>query len=94
MSFDFFKGEFRNMEWIGYVGMIAFALAWIPQSVDTIRAGRCEVNGTFLMLAALGSFSLMMYAVSRDDIVFAAVNALTTLGALINVYYKLKPRKA
>ena len=80
------------MEWIGYVGMVAFALAWIPQSYETIRAGRCEINLTFLLLAGLGSLSLTMYAVLKSDTVFAFVNALTTAGALINVLYKLKPR--
>lgn len=80
------------MEWIGYVGMVAFALAWIPQSYDTIKAGRCEINLTFLLLAGLGSFSLMAYAVLKSDTVFATVNALTTAGALVNTHYKLKPR--
>lgn len=80
------------MEWIGYVGMVAFALAWIPQSYDTIKAGRCEINLTFLLLAGLGSFSLMAYAALKSDTVFAAVNALTAAGALVNMYYKLKPR--
>lgn len=80
------------MEWIGLIGVTAFALAWIPQSLETIRAGRCDVNLAFLLLAAVGSFSLMLYAFLRGDIVFSAVNLLTTLGALINVGYKLFPR--
>lgn len=80
------------MEWIGYVGLAAFALAWIPQSVETIRAGRCEVNLAFLLLAALGSAALAAYALLKQDLVFSLVNALTTLGALVNVYYKLKPK--
>lgn len=79
-------------EWIGFVGVIAFALAWIPQSLDTIKAGRCEVNLAFLLLAALGSVSLMLYAFLKGDLVFSCVNGLTTVGALINVFYKLFPR--
>ncbi len=81
------------MEWIGYVGVIAFALAWIPQSIDTIRAGHCTVNGVFLALATIGSASLMAYAFFMGDMVFSLVNALTTIGALVNVWYKLFPRK-
>jgi lipid-A-disaccharide synthase-like uncharacterized protein len=81
------------MEWIGYVGVAAFALAWIPQSIETIRAGRCDVNRAFLFLAALGSFALMLYAFLRNDIVFGGVNALTTIGAMVNVFYKFFPRK-
>lgn len=80
------------MDWIGFVGVIAFALAWIPQSIDTIRAGRCEVNLAFLLLAALGSFSLMTYALLQGDVVFSVVNGLTTIGAFVNTFYKLFPR--
>lgn len=80
------------MEWIGYLGLAAFALAWVPQSVETIRAGRCEINATFLFLAALGSLALMTHALLRGDAVFSLVNALTTLGALVNIRYKLRPR--
>lgn len=78
--------------WFGYVGLVAFALAWIPQSLETVRAGRCEVNRTFLVLAAIGSLSLTIYALSQGDAVFSSLNALTTLGALINLVYSLSPR--
>ncbi|MER3522722.1 MAG: hypothetical protein C4326_01300 [Ignavibacteria bacterium] len=80
------------MHWIGLVGVVAFALAWIPQSLETIKAGRCDVNMMFLLLAALGSFSLMMYAMLQGDPVFSIVNVLTTIGALVNLFYKLFPR--
>ena len=80
------------MQVIGYVGVIAFALAWIPQSLDTVKAGRCGVNPVFLALAALGSFSLMAYAMLKGDSIFSFLNGLTTLGALVNLYYRLLPR--
>ncbi len=80
------------MEWIGYVGIAAFAMAWVPQSLETIKAGRCGANPAFLLLAALGSFSLMTYALLRHDPVFSVLNALTTLGALVNLFYRLLPR--
>ena len=80
------------MQWVGYVGLAAFGLAWIPQSLDTFKAGRCGANLGFLLLAALGSSSLMTYAVLRGDRIFVWINALTTIGALINAYYKVFPR--
>lgn len=80
------------IEWIGFIGVIAFALAWIPQSLDTIRAGRCDVNLAFLLLAALGSFSLMLYAFLKNDLIFSIVNLLTTAGAVLNIVYKIHPR--
>ncbi|MBI5247597.1 MAG: lipid-A-disaccharide synthase N-terminal domain-containing protein [Elusimicrobia bacterium] len=77
---------------IGYVGLICFALAWIPQSLETIRAGRCAVNRSFLALSAMGSFALTLYAYSRGDTVFYSLNALTTAGALTNIYFSFFPR--
>ena len=79
-------------EWIGYAGVIALVLAWVPQSMETIRAGRCDVALGFLLLGALGSASLMCYALLRGDMVFSILNGLTTIGSLINLYYKLFPR--
>ena len=80
--------------WLGYVGLVSFALAWIPQCIDTYRAGVCAVNRTFLGLAGLGSLSLTLYALYQHDPIFSTLNALTTLGALINLYYSFFPRRA
>jgi MtN3 and saliva related transmembrane protein len=80
------------MQWIGYVGLVSLALCWIPQSMETIRQGRCPVNRTFLLLSALGSFSLAVYAMSLGDPVFTILNVLTTTGAVLNIFYKFFPR--
>ncbi|MEK6754960.1 MAG: lipid-A-disaccharide synthase N-terminal domain-containing protein [Bacteroidota bacterium] len=82
------------MQWIGYLGLAALALCWIPQSIETIRLGRCPVNLVFLLLSSLGSFSLAIYAFSLGDPVFTILNILTTLGALLNIFYKVFPREA
>jgi lipid-A-disaccharide synthase-like uncharacterized protein len=81
------------MQWIGYLGLTAFALCWIPQSIDTIKRGICPVNLTFLLLSCLGSSSLAIYAWSLGDPVFTLLNTLTALGAALNIFYKLFPRK-
>lgn len=80
------------MQWCAYVGLASFSVAWIPQSIETVKAGRCEVNGLFLGLSMTGSAALMVYALQRGDHVFSVVNAMTTLGALVNVYYRRFPR--
>lgn len=80
------------MQWLGYVGLTALALCWIPQSVETIRSGRCSVNFLFLILSAVGSSTLAVYAFSINDTVFTLLNTLTTAGAVINIYYKVFPR--
>jgi MtN3 and saliva related transmembrane protein len=81
------------MQWIGYVGLTALALCWIPQSMETIKQGRCPVNLTFLILSSVGSFTLALYAWSLGDPVFTILNTLTTLGAALNIFYKIFPRK-
>ncbi len=80
------------MTLLGYGGLVALALCWIPQSWETVKRGRCDVNLFFLVLSSTGSFLLMLYAIGRGDTVFMTLNALTTLGAVINLYYRLSPR--
>lgn len=82
------------MQWIGYAGLIALALCWIPQSIETIKQGRAPMNLTFLILSSVGSFTLVVYAWSLGDPVFTILNTLTTLGAALNVFYKVFPREA
>jgi lipid-A-disaccharide synthase-like uncharacterized protein len=81
------------VEWVGYIGFVALSLSWIPQSIDTIKRGETDVNTVFLILASVGSGALMLYAIVRSEPVFVAVNALTTSGALLNLFYKLFPRR-
>ncbi len=80
------------IELIGYIGLAGVVICWIPQSVETIRAGRCAVNLIFLILMVVGSVCLTIYAIAKNDVVFSILNSLTTVGALINLYYKLFPR--
>ena len=80
--------------WIGYVGLVALALCWVPQVTQTIREGICKVNASFLALSALGSICLGLYAVLIGDTVFIVLNSLTTTGAGINLYYRFFPRSA
>jgi lipid-A-disaccharide synthase-like uncharacterized protein len=82
-----------NLQWIGYVGLAALVLGWIPQSIETIKLGRCPVNFTFLILSAVGSICLGVYALNLGDPVFSVLNIITTFGAALNIYYKLFPRK-
>lgn len=80
------------MNWVGYVGLIALTICWIPQTVETLREGVCEINKYFLMLSIIGSFSLMLYALSIGDPLFSILNSVTTTGALVNFFFKIFPR--
>ena len=76
------------MQWIGIVGLLALAAGWIPQTLETIKLKECRVNTLFLLLYLIASVSLTIYALSLNDMVFTILNAMTTLGAVINLYYK------
>jgi lipid-A-disaccharide synthase-like uncharacterized protein len=81
------------MQWVGYVGLTALTVCWIPQSIDTIKRGRCPVNLMFLILSSVGSLILALYALSLGDPVFTILNTLTTLSAALNIFYKVFPRE-
>ncbi|HTY00572.1 MAG TPA: lipid-A-disaccharide synthase N-terminal domain-containing protein [Bacteroidota bacterium] len=78
----------------GYLGLSFVVICWLPQTIETLRAGRCGANTLFLILSAIGSICLVVYAVGRNDLVFSLLNSLTAIGALVNLYYKFRPRSS
>lgn len=84
------------MNWIEILGWAGFAIlimAWIPQTIDTIKAGYTEMNIAFILMYVFSSLLLTIYSVLTFDMVFITLNALLTVGSGINLYYKLFPRK-
>lgn len=78
------------MEYIGYVGLGFLAASWIPQTIKTIKEKKCSASTLFLALAFCGSFSLMIYALILRNPVFSLLNLMTSSGAMINLFYKIK----
>ena len=81
-----------GIEILGWIGFGILVMAWIPQTLDTIRDGYCSTNLVFIILYAVASLLLTVYAILQDDYVFTALNGLLTIGSGINMYYKLFPR--
>jgi lipid-A-disaccharide synthase-like uncharacterized protein len=77
---------------LGYVGLSAIILCWVPQTIETIKAGRCGVNKGFLVLSLIGNISLTLYALQTNDRIFFALNSLASIGSFVNSYYKFFPR--
>lgn len=82
-----------GVELLGWAGFAILILAWIPQTLETIKAGRTEMNIAFILMYAISSMLLTVYSVLENDTVFITLNALLTLGSGINLFYKLFPRK-
>ena len=79
-------------EFIGWAGFGLLIIAWVPQTYDTIKAGRTEMNIAFILLYVFSSLLLTIYSVLTNDTVFIALNGLLTVGSGINLYYKISPR--
>ena len=80
------------IETLGWTGFAILIMAWIPQTIDTIKAGKTEINIAFILMYVTSSAILTIYSVLENDHVFIALNGLLTLGSGINLYYKLFPR--
>lgn len=81
-----------DIQILGWIGFGILVMAWIPQTWDTIRSGYCPTNLAFIILYAVASLLLTIYAVLQHDYVFTALNGLLTIGSSINMYYKFYPR--
>jgi len=84
----------RLLEYVGFLGVLAILLAWIPQTAATIRSGECDLNVKFAILYCIGSFLLTVHAFLLKDLPFLTLNGIATIIALVNLDYALFPRKA
>lgn len=82
-----------GVELLGWAGFAILIIAWVPQTWETIKAGKTEMNVAFILMYAVSSMLLTVYSVLENDTVFITLNALLTIGSGINLFYKLFPRK-
>ncbi len=83
-----------GIEILGWTGFAILIMAWVPQTVDTIKAGKTEVNIAFILMYVVSSLLLTIYSILENDHVFIALNGLLTIGSGINLFYKLFPRQS
>lgn len=79
-------------DWVGWIGLAMLMVAWIPQTWDTIRAGRTHMNAIFLLLYTVSSLLLLVHSIIIKDLIFSILNAVLMVGGAINLYYKWKPK--
>ncbi len=82
-----------GIELLGWLGFGILIVAWVPQTWETIKAGRTPLNMTFIILYFTSSLCLTVYSILTGDNVFTALNGLLTIGSGINMYFKLFPKK-
>lgn len=83
-----------GIEILGWTGFAILIMAWIPQTMDTIKAGKTDMNIAFILMYVISSLLLTIYSILENDHVFITLNALLTIGSGINLYYKLFPRNS
>jgi len=77
-----------DWSWLGLAGLALLVAAWIPQSVETIRARRSALDWRFTLLYLLGSGLLTFYSILIKDLVFALLNFLAACMAAMGLYFK------
>ncbi|MFH0835093.1 MAG: lipid-A-disaccharide synthase N-terminal domain-containing protein [Candidatus Micrarchaeota archaeon] len=82
------------MDWqlAGVAGMALVVVAWIPETLETIRKGRADVPLAFAAIYGVGSALLLAYALAINDFVFSLLNGAALLAALINLFYCLRQK--
>jgi uncharacterized protein with PQ loop repeat len=79
---------------VGTLGALLLVLGWLPQTWKTLREHRTGVHAGFSALYFLGSATLVYYSLLIGSLVFAALNTLAALLALVSLYYGVrKPRR-
>ncbi len=78
---------------VGILGAILLLIAWIPQTLRTIKTKRVGADIRFLYLLFLGSLLLTSYSVLISDYIFLFLNFAATVFGGINLYYYEKYEK-
>ncbi len=72
---------------IGVLGAVLLLIAWIPQTLRTMRTRRTGMEPKFMFIYFFGSLFLAAYAYFLEDFVFLVLNASATLLDTVNIYY-------
>lgn len=75
---------------LGTIGLLAVAVSWIPETLRTLRTKKSGLELRFNIIYMVGSFLLMVYAVSIWDYIFIALNSITFILATVNAFYTIK----
>ena len=80
----------QYINYLGILGLILIAIGWIPQTVQTIKQKKNNLNFKFNLLYTFGSLALVVYAVYIQDIIFLLLNGFAFLMSGIGLFYNFK----
>lgn len=79
---------------VGFGGQALFSLRFIAQWLSSEKAGRSVIPPVFWWLSLGGGLTLFVYALYRQDPVFAVGQGAGVLVYLRNLYWVLRDRNA
>ena len=71
----------------GIFGLALLSLSWFSELYSTIRSGYAKVPFEFAVLYFMSSLLLAYHAYSLNDTIFIILNLITTVIAMINIFY-------
>ncbi len=77
---------------IGVFGAVLITIGWVFEAREVFRLRRSRLEWHFNALYAIGSLALVVYALSINSLIFAALNSLTLFMALVSLHYKLREK--
>jgi len=80
----------QYINYLGILGLILIAIGWIPQTIQTIKQKKNNLNFKFNLLYTFGSLALVIYAVYIQDMVFILLNGFAFFMSGIGLFYNFK----
>lgn len=78
------------INYLGLLGLIMIAVGWIPQTIQTIKQKKNNLNLKFNLLYTFGSLSLTVYAIYISDTIFIVLNGFAFLMSGVGLFYNFK----
>lgn len=78
---------------IGIAGAILLFLAWLFETIESIKKHKSLVDLKFALIYIISTILLTVYAYQNNDIVFFGVNALLIILVLFEIIYTIYKKK-
>jgi len=78
------------INYLGILGLILIALGWVPQTIQTIKQKKNNLNIKFNLLYTSGSLALLVYSIYIYDVVFILLNGFAFIMSGIGLFYNSK----
>lgn len=80
-----------TLEWLGWIGSIAFALAGLPQAIKSIKDKHARgIAWGFLFLWATGTTCSFIYVIPTDKYPLMVNYFFNMIFVYVIIYYKIK----